>query len=339
MKRYISLLLLSVFLLVGCSKASNGEDPYVVIKPNSGDKPAAVSPIKGICIFEGQAEAFTSADWDALASSPLTDFIIIPKDAASYGSDEAGYKLQLAPFMVKVVNHLVSRKATAQIWIGTPGITSKNTPVASSSLNPIYNYLSEVCNQLGATIWNTNIGGVYMNMEAVYGTVDYTNLTSNSCIRLISGLSEKIHNNLNTKFLWIPYYGYGSDPDEIIRRIGYVANKSTIFDYVVIQPHYYFDENIGSNITGVKCCISKQSVCYRNGTEVIPKASKTVIGPEIELDWHVVPPNNYSGNMGRYNEYVSAYSGFNGTYPIIFYWDGNLQNALSGRINPFFNNK
>jgi len=69
---------------------------------------------------------------------------------------------------------------------------------------------------------------------------------------------------------------------------------------------------------------------------VTPKLSKTVIGPEIELDWHVVTPNNYTENLERYNGYVSAFSEFKGTYPIIFYWDGTIQNALSGRIDPFF---
>ena len=336
MKRYLLLLFVNVFLLIGCGKASNGDDPYVVIKPNPGDKTDVTTPMKGICIFVGQAETFTDADWLALGNSPLTDFVIIPKDAANYDSNEAGYKSKLAPFMVQVVNQLISVKKTAKIWIGTPGITSKNTPIASTSLDPVFNYLSYVRDQLGSNIWATNIGGIYMNMEAVYGTVDYGNINSNSCINLMNSLSTKIHNNLNTKFLWIPYYGYGSDPAEIIKRIGYVANKSTIFDYVVIQPHYYFDGTVGSNLTGVKYCISKQAVSYRDGTIVTPKLSKTVIGPEMELDWHVVTPNNYTENLERYNGYVSAFSEFKGTYPIIFYWDGTIQNALSGRINPFF---
>ncbi len=339
MKKNFLLILINILLLTGCSKASNDGDPYVVIKPTDPGTTTGTSAIKGICIFVGQAETFTDADWQALGSSPLTDFVIIPKEASNYGSTEEGYKSQLAPFMVTVINKLVANKSTAKIWIGTPGITSKNTPVASTSLDPVFNFLSYVRDQLGSTMWNTNIAGVYMNMEAVYGTVDYGNLTANSCIKLMSDLSAKVHNNLNCKFLWIPYYGYGSDPAEVIKRIGYVANKSTIFDYVVIQPHYYFDGTIESNITGVKYCISKQAVSYRDGTVVTSKASKTVIGPEMELDWHVVPANNYTEYVTRYNQYVSAFAEFKGTWPIIFYWDGNLQNALSGRINPFFNSK
>lgn len=330
-------MLMYLILLFGCSNASEKPDPYLVIKPELKENPSVSIPIKGICIFAGQADTFTGDDWQALANSLVTDFIIIPKDAGQYGANETGYITQLGIFMVNVINQLVTRKSTAKIWIGTPGLSSLNYTIASSSLDPIYNYLNYVRDQVGTSIWNTNIGGIYMNMESIYGTVDYTNILANPCIKLISDLSSRIHNNLKTKFLWIPYYGYGSNPDEIIKRMAYVTNKSTIFDYVVIQPHYYFDESIVANLSGVKHSISKQTICYRDGLVVIPKLSKTIIGAEMELSWKVVPPNNYTDFLNRYNEYVSYFTDFKGTYPIIFYWDGTLQNVLTDRINPFFN--
>lgn len=43
--------------------------------------------------------------------------------------------------------------------------------------------------------------------------------------------------------LWIPYYGYGSNDNATINSIGYVANKTNIFDYVLLQSHYYFQES------------------------------------------------------------------------------------------------
>jgi len=336
MNNYLLIILIVFSLSISCKNASDEKDPNIVIKPDPQENPTPVTPMKGICIFATQADAFTEADWLALGSSPLTDFIIIPKDASSYGSNEAGYKSQLAPFMVNIVNQIVTRKNSAKIWIGTPGLSSLNYNTATSSLEPIYNYLDQVRSLVGTTIWNNNIGGVYMNMESIYGSVDYSNISANSCVKLMSDLSLMVHNNLKSKFLWIPYYGYGSDPDEIIKRIAYVTNKSTIYDYVIIQPHYYFDGTVGVNLSGVKHCIANQAVSYRDGTIVTPKASKTVIGLEMELDWHIVAPNNYSANLGRYNEYVSSFAGYKGTYPIIFYWDGTFQNALTGRINPFF---
>jgi hypothetical protein len=105
---------------------------------------------------------------------------------------------------------------------------------------------------------------------------------------------------------------------------------------VVIQPHYYFDAGIEVNVNGVKYSVSKQAVCYRDGAVVTPKISQTAIGAEMEFDWHIVPPNNYTEHLTRYSKYVTAFKEYKGVYPIIFYWDGTIQNALNGRINPFF---
>ncbi len=329
-------ILIYFLLFSGCVKSSDNTDAYIVIPPDPEAKEQPVPVLKGMCLFAGQAETFTDADWQAIADSPVTDFIIIPKEAAHYGASETGYKTNLAPFMVNVITQIVSRKSSAKIWIGTPGISSLNYTIAGSSLDPIYNYLSHVRDQIGASVWKKNIGGVYMNQEAVYGAIDYNDIYQNPCVKLMSGLSDRVRTFLKTKFLWIPYYGYGNNAADIIKKIGYVANKTDIFDYVVIQPHYYFDETVPENLTGVRHCVSKQTICYRDGIAVTEKTSKTIIGPEMELSWKVVPPNNYADCVARYNEYVAAFSEFKNTKPIIFYWDGTLQNALNHRINPFF---
>ena len=62
MKCFLSLMLMNVFLLSGCSKASNEKDPFIVIKPDPNEKPVVTVPIKGICIFAAQADVFTEAE-------------------------------------------------------------------------------------------------------------------------------------------------------------------------------------------------------------------------------------------------------------------------------------
>ncbi len=336
MTRNFLLILLNFLLMTGCGHASGKDNPFIAVEPEKESVSGEVSPIRGACIFAGQAEAFTDADWQALANSGLTDFIIIPKEAGHYGATEAGYKTQLAPFMAGVIHQLVTRRGTARIWIGTPGISSLNYTISGSSLEPVYNYLDDVRNRVGAAVWANNIGGVYMNMESIYGEVDYHDLRANPCIRLMEDLSVKVHKRLKVKFLWIPYYGYGPNADEITKRIGYVANKQTIFDYVVVQPHYYFDGNAAENLEGVKSSTSNQAISYPDGFMVTPKTSSTVIGPEIELSWRIVPPNNDQDYLRRYEEYLSRFSEFKDIYPIIYYWDGALKDVLQYRIDPFF---
>src|SRR5690606_15797959 len=145
---------------------------------------------------------------------------------------------------------------------------------------------------------SNNIAGVYMNMESIYGTVNYSSLLGNSCIKLMNDLSFRVKNNLAKKFLWIPYYGYGVNATTIIKNIGYVANQSTIFDYVLIQPHYYFDDTIAANIDGLQSSVSNQGVRYRDGVLVTPMLSTNVIGAEMEMSWKIVPPNNYTDFLG-----------------------------------------
>lgn len=337
MKQFFVLMILCMWGFTACSSDAEFDDPEVIVPGKGEDTITELPPLKGMCIFAGQVEIFTAADWDALAASPITDFIIIPKEAAHYGATEAGYKTQLAPFMLQTINQIVSRNSAARVWIGTPGISSLNYSIAASSYQPILNYLGYIREQLGTTKWNKNIGGVYMNQESVYGDVNYSDLMANSCIKLMNDLAYAIRKQLKSRFLWIPYYGYGSNAAEIIKRVGYVTNRATIFDYVVIQPHYYFDETVPSNITGVKQSVSKQSVCYRDGVVVTPKLSKTIVGAEIEMSWKVVPPNNYPDFLSRYNEYVNAFAEYKNKYPVIYYWDGNFQNALKDRMVPFFN--
>ncbi|MDP4184823.1 MAG: DUF4855 domain-containing protein, partial [Bacteroidota bacterium] len=237
---------------------------------------------------------------------------------------------------IDAINQFVMRRSTAKIWIGTPGDTSRNFSIAGVSIDPFMNYINYIRDQIGASKWANNIRGIYMNQESVYGTVDYNNIMGNPTIKLMSDLSKRVHKTLKKEFLWIPYYGYGSDPNTIIKNIGYVADQTNIFDYVVIQPHYYFDGSVRTNVEGVYYCVKNQNVSYRDGQPVVTKKSKTAIGPEMELDWHIVSPNNYKDQLSRYLDYVSKYIEFKSTVPVVFYWDGNIQNALSNRINQYF---
>ncbi len=335
LKKIISQLFIYFFILTACAKSSDEAEINPTVLPDSGNTIASEHIIKGMCIFAGQAETFSDDDWQALADSPVTDFVIIPKETSYYGDSESGYINKLTPFMVNIINQLVLRDHSVKVWVGTPGITSLNFEISKTSLDPIYNYLNSIRTQIGSSVWERNIG-VYMNMEAIYGTMNDNNIYENPCIKLVNDLSYRIHNYLKTDFLWIPYYGYGNNATDLIKKIGYVANTTNIFNYIIIQPHYYFDETVPDNLTGVYHSVKNQEICYRNGVTVLEKTSNTIIGAEMEFSWKVVPPNDYTDCVNRYNEYVDTFSEFKNVKPIIFYWDGTMQNALNSRIVPFF---
>ncbi len=59
MKNHFGAILLILLLLAGCNSSSAvQEDPYIVIKTGQAVNPTPDIPMKGICIFGGQAEVF-----------------------------------------------------------------------------------------------------------------------------------------------------------------------------------------------------------------------------------------------------------------------------------------
>lgn len=279
---------------------------------------------------------------DLVNNTNVTDFILIPDSASVYNNNENNYKTILAPKVVELVNKIIAKRSNAKIWIGTPGITSANYGIASTSLNPFYNYITTIQSSLGSTKWSNNIQGIYMNCESIYGTVNYSNLLGNAVIKLMNDLSYRVHSYLYKKFIWAPYYGYGSNAATIIKNIGYVANTTNIYDFILIQPHYYFDSTVKSNLDGVYYSVQKQSVCYRDGVIVVPKTSSTVIGIDMEGDWHLRYPSSYPDYKARYDEQVNKFSEFRGQIPFTFYVglgsDGSdLISLTQTYVNHFYN--
>ena len=332
------LFLICLFFAQGCEKNKSEQGIQNTVGTNdAGNHLKSGGEMKGMCLFLTQTSSFTDANWNQVANSHANNFVIVPQIASTYGSTESGYKTQLAPLVINVINKLIAKNSAVQIWIGTPGIDSGNCGIESTSLDPFYNYITYVQAQIGTTKWSNNIKGVYMNEEAVYGTVNYSDLMANATIKLMNDLSYRVRTTSSKKFLWIPYYGYGADAATTIKNIGYVADQSTIFDYAIIQPHYYFDSTVQANLNGVYYSVTDNKVDYRDGVAVITtKGSSTIIGVEMEFDWQIVNPNNYAQYVGYYNEYVTKYTSLLGSHAFSFYWGGNVQYAVSDRINAFY---
>ncbi|QNK56985.1 DUF4855 domain-containing protein [Paenibacillus sp. PAMC21692] len=287
--------------------------------------------------------SYSAADIDSLLAAGVTDFVLLGGSYQVYQDSESSYKTQLAVSMANTASLIIQRSSLARIWIGTPGLDS-TTPTSSfgTRLTPFKNYLAEVKTLMGATNWNNNIQGIYMNGEAIYPAVNYANLLANPQIALYKNLSTYIHDTLGKEFLWIPYYGYGANAAEIIKRIGYVTNSTfggeSIFDIVLLQPHYYFDSTVQSNLNGVKHSVNNQAISYRDNVIVTPRGTGATvrIGIEMEID------TNYASNtayQGRYAEYVSAFSTYLGAQPFAYYAGSRtsvMNGAVLGQIEEFY---
>lgn len=256
--------------------------------------------------------------------------------------------------MVNSIKNLVStikssNKSSASIFIGTPAIDGSSGNFQNASM---YSYLVTYINDLKAALgtnWSS-ITGIYMNAESIWGTVDYANLITNPTIKLFNNLAYDVHVTFGKKFMWVPYYTVKeADAATKVKNIGYVANKTNIFDYILIQPQYYFNGTSGceaplSNLDGVYYSVTKQAVTYRDGTLVVAKSSGATaqIGVQMEIDGNTMVNSAFSS---RYNAYVSKFSPFVNNYPLSFYMGakgdagtpvlGQFYNLIS-KVNSFY---
>lgn len=289
--------------------------------------------MKAITITSAQ---YTSSNlsWTYLHNCDATDFVFIPPAySSSFDTESAD--------MALAIKTLVDGRGskTTNIYIGTPGITSANY-TQNPSASTLTSFLSDVYthNSISTATYRNKIQGAYMNQEALYGGVNYNNLLGgtqpgNIQVKRMNDIKTwvKAGNIRGTKFIWIPYYGYGTDPATIIKNIGYVADSVQIFDHVMMQPHTFFDQNTtNGNFTGIKHSMDNGKVCYRDGVAVISnKVSSTLIGYEMEFDINV------EGYNALYMQYTSAFANYK-SYSQAFYWAGYGDSTTFGKINAWY---
>lgn len=285
--------------------------------------------MKFITLFETQCSLNSNYLYDTLMKNvEATDFVFVPK---AYGSANKNTQ-------ITALNKILSIKSSAKLWIGTPGITSANY-TSLPSLTTMKNFINDVYNGLS----NKNaVAGIYYNQESIYGSMTYsTNIVSgtqpgNKQVKLMSDVKSSLNAIIGTnQMLWIPYYGYGSNAATIIKNIGYVADTTTIFKYVCLQPHYLFEPDLSpNNLLGVQYSVKNNKICYRDGVAVIssPISGKPTIGFEMEY----TPESGYSS---RYQEYVNTFNSYK-SKPHGFYWQtssatSNEFTTIMNTINAF----
>ena len=285
--------------------------------------------MKALTITRAQYSS-ASLKWSYLYACDATDFVFIPPEYPATTAD--------ASEMATAIDKLITGRSgkRTNIYIGTPGINSGNFGQNPASTN-LTSFLRSVYTSL-STPHRQYVAGAYMNQEAIYGSVDYTNLTGGTQAgnvqikRMLSVKSWVKAGNIGGQtFLWIPYYGYGENPAAIIKNIGYVADSVQIFDYVLLQPHVFFDQSTTSgNFAGIIASMQANKICYRDGVNVVAnKTSTTQIGFEMEF-------SVYTGNAeSLYNQYVAAFSSYK-SYPQAFYWAQYGDNNTFGKINAWY---
>lgn len=329
---------------------------------------ANIKDFKGVLVYTDSTTEYTLDDVHKFAKNApyVKDYVILNREHNVTGGDIIYQALDVAKLIYQ-------SKPTARIWLGTPTYDSE------LQLGYWYNkmYLEVLKSTFlddstGRLIWKNCVKGIYINMESIYGDVDYTSsntLLENESIKLANDIAYYVRNELqlydedttstNLDVLWIPYYGYAQYSNgnlqtdlsaQIIKNLGYVISRTNIFDIAIIQPAYY-EFSLGNSITkepdtilvknldGVKYSLDKNSVCYRNGVEVISRSTSTTatIGFEMEIDNTYDNVEERGRNGDRYNKYVDKFINYRNK-PVCYYAGGkkSLTDCIY-YINLFYN--
>lgn len=227
---------------------------------------------------------------------------------------------RLADLVVSQVQTIVNTTPNATIWLPLPHIPFST--MASNYETPFNEYMDYLEDELGS-IWNTNIRGYYWGTEAViqYYTPFNTSSPStgfgNQLVNLMMDMDTRITSD-GKEFLWIPYMESDTAASETLNRMGYVANLTTIFDYVTLQSTYYFSgftedyENLDRIVTS-----TLNNKVYGTSNTVIggyKVSGAATIGYEMELDSNVTT----SDKNNRYWVYTAKYANLK-AYPTMVY--------------------
>jgi len=219
---------------------------------------------------------------------------------------------------IKNMNTVLSANSKAKIWFSFPDIDVLPLSDRYSAVYEQHIYKA-LKSKISATVWKENIAGFYYACEGIvqwYTPFNTNNTTdfNNAIVKNMRYLSNVVHAD-GKRFMWIPYYR-SSASHSGAERIGHVANKTDIFDYVIMQPNYYFNEKEAPWMPLVKASLDSGAVVNYNKYVVGgTKTSKTIVTAELEIDARV----SQSSFKARYDTYVSNFKPFVGKLPFVYY--------------------
>lgn len=225
-----------------------------------------------------------------------------------------------ADFAIEFAERLVAINPKIEIWYTFPDIFIAS--LAELYIEPFLHYYDRLKSGTDRKIWKKNIKGMYWAREDVpvvmYDNLNTENLVDfdNATVKAMKACTDAAHEDGKLTF-WCPYF---RNNDNVARPIGYVANQTNIFDYVILQPGYMFDESLKGNIDIIKNATLKNSVFESDdmpyGGE---KKSNTMIGPEIEMQAEDFNGSKGEAAVARYQAYVDNYKDMLGQYSMAFY--------------------
>ncbi len=240
------------------------------------------------------------------------------KRMKDYNKDETVTLNQCIQYEIDLFKRIVETSPDARIWISFPFIN--DAPFAEYYARPFVHVAYKLVKaKLTEEEFNKNFAGMYWASEDTGfwdTTFDKTNFTDfdNPLCKAANYCTAFLHADGKTH-IWIPY----TTLDDQITCIGYIANRTNIFDAVFMQAGYFWHEENKDMIdllqrsTKANAVLNDDGVVY--GGE---KTSDTLVGAEIEIDQNISLSKGEE-YFARYKAYYDALIQYKDTSPIAIY--------------------
>lgn len=234
-------------------------------------------------------------------------------------------------------NRLVAINPNVKLWYSVPSAEGFHA-LTHLFVDSWKQVVDGIKGTLSDTVWNNNVQGFYYCGEDIV-TSGYTKFNVNNVagdfdnpiVYAMHQVSDKVH-AYGKNMLWIPYYHAASASST---NLGYVANKTNIFDTVIMQPSYFFHAERESGVEIIRNSVARQAVVDASGAVIGgTKTSNTQIGFEMEIDERYFTDSAY---RERYQAYVDAFAEFVGQYPTVYYASSpEVMLTLTKQMTAFF---
>lgn len=253
---------------------------------------------------------------------------------------------------VDMVSKLRSKYPGKQVWIGTPLVganvaytnTTAYAEVGRRMTYFVDNIIAEF--KLNNLSFDSCVKGFYMSNEGVMNPFNANIAVADNCeVSMFQTLANYVSAK-GKKMLWIPSW----DTDNSIIKMACVAQRTNIFDYMLIQPGHFFSRNEKDKCFAIRKSIQTQTVCSeKTGYPPILSSGqitchKTVIGCQMEIGKQYSDTNTFGQ---AYRECVDIFSQTVGAYSknstnFGFYFEcptsdpDSAYNVLKQKVNEFF---
>lgn len=295
--------------------------------------------------------------WQDIADYDVTDYVFIPLELSRYLDSGKEAEMTHAEYydaeneknaqeMVVAIEALLARNQNAQIWVGTPGVTSNNFSSTANDPEIILDFVTRVRRKLTSAVWHDNIAGIYINQESIY-TDDYKPQVD-KMKEVVAGFRKL---NPDKKALWAPYFDMEEGAVDLAKKIAEVANIPNMFDYIAIQPGYFFfattengldanaTANRKENVDAIKNSAENNYVVGYDGKPVISNTSTAKIGIEMEPQSSYFSTSRATRNesIERYTEYLMAGAQIKDGSPLLYYVAGDPHCNKDSIVYKFYN--